>query len=124
MQASSTDENETVVIDVEEVKQVNEILEGVVTEDPLEAPLEMNGTIEDTIAAKLKKDDYASMKELDVNKVIDPTLKIGTGDDEMVEKIVKTAKTSMGVMGTFIPDQAVSNAVKQKPPVQVQRNEQ
>ena len=52
------------------------------------------------------------MREIDSNKVIDPSLKIGTGDDEMVEKIVQTAKTSMGVMGTFIPDQAVSDAVK------------
>lgn len=82
----------------------------------------MTGTIEDTIAAKLKNDDYEAMRKLDENKVIDPSLKIGTGDDEMVEKIVKTAKTSMGVMGNVIPDQVVSNAVKQKPPVQAQRS--
>lgn len=115
MQALGSDQNETVTIDVEEIK---EVIEGVIiTDDSIEAPIEMSGTIEDTIAAKLRKDDYDSMREIDANKVIDPSLKIGTGDDEMVEKIVKTAKTSMGVMGTFIPDQAVSNAVKQKPPV-------
>ena len=112
MQTTST-ETEPVTIDVEEVKDV---VEGVLT-DP---PTEINGTIEDSIAAKLKKESYE--RQLDENKVIDPTLKIGTGDDEMVEKIVKTAKTSMGVMGTVIPDQMVSNAVKQKPPIQAQRD--
>ena len=112
MQTTST-ETEPVTIDVEEVKDV---VEGVLT-DP---PTEINGTIEDSIAAKLKKESY--QRQLDENKVIDPSLKIGTGDDEMVEKIVKTAKTSMGVMGTVIPDQMVSNAVKQKPPIQAQRD--
>lgn len=58
------------------------------------------------------------MKVLDPTKQIDASLKIGTGDDELVDQIVKTAKTGMGVVGTFIPDQAVSNAVKQKPPIQ------
>lgn len=62
------------------------------------------------------------MRVLDTTKELDPSLKIGTGDDELVEKIVKTAKTGMGVVGAFIPDQAVSDAVKQKPPIQAQRS--
>lgn len=44
------------------------------------------------------------MKVLDPTKQIDASLKIGTGDDELVDQIVKTAKTGMGVVGTFIPD--------------------
>jgi len=57
------------------------------------------------------------MKQLDPTKELDPSLKIGTGDDELVDTIVKSAKAGMGVAGTFIPDQVVSNAVKQKPPI-------
>lgn len=66
---------------------------------------------------KLKQENYESMTEMDSNKQLDPSLKIGTGDDELVDQIVKSAKTGMGVVGTFIPDQVVSDAVKQKPPV-------
>jgi hypothetical protein len=58
------------------------------------------------------------MRVIDTSKELDPSLMIGTGDDELVEKIVKTAKTGMGVVGAFIPDQVVTDAVKQKPPVQ------
>ena len=57
------------------------------------------------------------MKVLDPTKELDPSLKIGTGDDELVDQIVGAAKTGLGVVGTFIPDQAVSDAVKQKPPI-------
>jgi hypothetical protein len=76
---------------------------------------EEDATEEDLVKApeKLKKDDYEAMRVMDSTKELDPSLKIGTGDDELVEKIVKTAKTGMGVVGTFIPDEAVSKAVKQ-----------
>lgn len=50
MQATST-ETEPVTIDVEEVKDV---VEGALTEPPTE----INGTIEDSIAAKLKQESF------------------------------------------------------------------
>jgi hypothetical protein len=71
--------------------------------------------IEKVETVQLKQENYEDMKVLDPTKQLDPSLKIGTGDDELVDQIVGAAKTGLGVVGTFIPDKAVSNAVKQKP---------
>ena len=49
---------------------------------------------------------------MEENIVIDPSLKIGTGDDELVDNIVKGAKSSLGGVGSFIPDQMVTNTLK------------
>lgn len=54
------------------------------------------------------------MQEISKDQV-DPSLKLGTGDDELVDTIVKTAKVSMGGIGALIDDDAVSKAIKQKP---------
>ena len=50
------------------------------------------------------------MEERD-KKVIDQQLKLNTGDDEIVETIVKTAKTGMGFAGQFVNDKAIVDSV-------------
>jgi hypothetical protein len=61
---------------------------------------------------KLKEETYSEMKELDTSKVVDPSLKLGTGDDMLVETFVKTAKVSMGGIGALINDDIVTSAIK------------
>ena len=61
---------------------------------------------------ELKDIDYSTLTKMEENIVIDPSLKIGTGDDELVDNIVKGAKSSLGGVGSFIPDQMVSNTLK------------
>ena len=39
----------------------------------------------------------------EANKEIDKSLKLGAADDELVDTIVNTAKSSMGVAGAFVP---------------------
>ena len=41
---------------------------------------------------ELKDTDYSTLKQIDSSVVIDPSLKIGTGDDELVDNIVAGAK--------------------------------
>lgn len=53
---------------------------------------------------ELKDTDYSTLKQIDSNIVIDPSLKIGTGDDELVDNIVAGAKQSLGGIGAIIPD--------------------
>ena len=60
----------------------------------------------------LKDADYSTFKKIDENIVIDPSLKIGTGDDELVDNIVAGAKSSLGGIGAIIPDQMVSSTLK------------
>lgn len=64
---------------------------------------------------KLKEEIYDEMDKFDSSKKIDPSLKLGTGDDELVDTIVKTAKVSMGGIGALIDDDVVTKAMKQKP---------
>ena len=66
-------------------------------------------------APKLKEETYDEMDKFDSTKTIDPSLKLGTGDDELVDTIVKTAKVSMGGIGALINDDLVTGAIKQKP---------
>jgi hypothetical protein len=61
-------------------------------------------------AKKLKKEEYKIMEEKDM-KDINTDLKLNTGDDEIVETIVKTAKTGMGIAGQFINDKAIVDSV-------------
>lgn len=61
---------------------------------------------------KLKEMDYQKMKTLDDSIIIDPSLKLGTGDDELVDSIVSGAKSSLGGIGSMIPDQMVTNTLK------------
>lgn len=51
---------------------------------------------------------------MDTDKKIDEKLNLGTGDDELVDNIVKTAKTSMGLAGSFVPDQVVTSQLKNR----------
>ena len=62
---------------------------------------EDNGEVFD--ASKLKKEEYTVREEVDANS-IDKKLKLNTGDDEIVETLVKTAKTGMGFAGAFVND--------------------
>ena len=64
------------------------------------------------IASKLKKENFT--KTIDPTKEIDKKLKLGTGDDEIVETIVKTAKTGMGLAGVLVDDKAVVDSLKNK----------
>ena len=64
------------------------------------------------IASKLKKENFT--KTIDPTKEIDKKLKLGTGDDEIVETIVKTAKTGMGLAGVLVDDKAVADSLKNK----------
>ena len=43
---------------------------------------------------------------------MDKRLGLGTGDDELVENIVKQAKGSMGIGGMFIDEKMVANQLK------------
>jgi hypothetical protein len=52
------------------------------------------------------------MKTWDNQIKIDPSLRLGTGDDELVDSIVKGAKKSLGGVGAFVPDQLVTNSLK------------
>jgi hypothetical protein len=61
---------------------------------------------------KLKEETYDEMDKFDSTKTIDPSLKLGTGDDELVDTIVKTAKVSMGGIGALIDDDLVTKAMK------------
>lgn len=61
---------------------------------------------------ELKDADYSSMKKIDNTIVINPSLKIGTGDDELVDNIVAGAKSSLGGIGSIIPDEIVSSTLK------------
>ena len=47
---------------------------------------------------------------------IDESLKLGAADDELVDTIVSTAKTGMGVAGNFIPLDQMANAAKTNKP--------
>lgn len=40
---------------------------------------------------------------------VDQRLGLGTGDDELVENIVKQAKGGMGIGGMFIDEKALAN---------------
>ena len=51
----------------------------------------------------MKKEEYILREEVSVED-LDKTLKLNTGDDEIVETIVKTAKTGMGFAGNFVND--------------------
>ena len=53
---------------------------------------------------ELKDTDYSTLKQIDSSAVIDPSLKIGTGDDELVDNIVAGAKQSLGGIGAIIPE--------------------
>ena len=53
---------------------------------------------------ELKDTDYSTLKQIDSSIAIDPSLKIGTGDDELVDNIVAGAKQSLGGIGAIIPD--------------------
>ena len=53
---------------------------------------------------ELKDTDYSTLKQIDSTIAIDPSLKIGTGDDELVDNIVAGAKQSLGGIGAIIPD--------------------
>ena len=57
---------------------------------------------DDEIAANLKQEEYT--KTLDTTIEIDKKLNLGTGDDELIENVVKTAKSGMGLVGAFVPD--------------------
>jgi len=59
----------------------------------------------ESAAKNLKKEDLSEMKMLDPTKKIDDKLKLGTGDDELVDSLVNSAKMGLGAVGTFIPDQ-------------------
>lgn len=52
------------------------------------------------------------MKTIDSSIKIDPSLMLGTGDDELVSNIVKGAKQSLGGVGAFVPDQLVTGSLK------------
>lgn len=64
----------------------------------------METDYQDDIAKNLKKEDISEMRMLDPSKKIDDTLKLGTGDDELVDNLVKSAKMGLGGFGNFIPD--------------------
>lgn len=49
----------------------------------------------------MKREEYTEM--IDSDKKIDESLKLGAADDELVDTIVQTAKSGMGVAGSFIP---------------------
>lgn len=59
---------------------------------------------------QLRQEEYT--RTIDPARKIDENLKLGTGDDELVETIVKTAKTGMGLAGAFVPDQVVTDTLK------------
>lgn len=71
-------------------------------------------------ATKLKKEEYTIMKETDRND-IDQKLKLNTGDDEIVETIVKTAKTGMGFAGQFVNDKAIVDSISTRQPERRER---
>ena len=47
---------------------------------------------------------------------VNPELRLGTGDDELVEKFVQTTKSTLGVAGNFIPNESLlkNDAAKKK----------
>ena len=47
------------------------------------------------------------MKTLEDSFEVNPDLKLGTGDDELVETFVKTTKRTLGVAGNFINDDVI-----------------
>jgi hypothetical protein len=59
----------------------------------------------------LKQENYTQTMD-DSNFEVDAKLGLGTGDDELVENIVKSAKTSMGLGGMFIDEKTVANQLK------------
>ena len=69
---------------------------------------------DDEIAANLKQEEYT--KTLDTTIEIDKKLNLGTGDDELIENVVKTAKSGMGLVGAFVPDQVVTDTLKSTKP--------
>lgn len=58
----------------------------------------------------MKEETYS--QTLDPSRKVDPSLKLGTGDDELVETIVKTAKVSIGGIGALINDDVIVGAVR------------
>lgn len=60
----------------------------------------------------LEDTDYLGMKTMDANIKIDPSLKLGTGDDELVDGIVKSAKRTLGGVGALVPDKLVTSTLK------------
>ena len=48
---------------------------------------------------------------------------MNTGDDEIVETILKTAKTGMGFAGQFVNDKAIVDSVTTRKPAKRQRME-
>ena len=85
---------------------------GEISVDELKAIEEMELIKIEPPKPKLKEETYDEMDKFDKTKVVDPSLKLGTGDDELVDTIVKTAKVSMGGIGALIDDDVVSNAMK------------
>ena len=57
----------------------------------------------------LRREEYFETND---NVKVDERLGLGTGDDEIVEKIVGAAKSSVGIAGVFINEKAVASQLK------------
>ena len=57
----------------------------------------------------LKMETYDKMDSM---KAVDPSLKLGTGDDEIVDIIIKATKVGMGSIGALFNGDTISQAVK------------
>ena len=102
-------------IKIDEIEQKSEDADPVI--ESSRSPLEVSGDELKAISEmelikieppKLKEETYDEMDKFDSTKKIDPSLKLGTGDDELVDTIVKTAKVSMGGIGALIDDDVVT----------------
>lgn len=77
------------------------IVENSIDDESIKIPADIEGIDIDFKADKLKREEYTEM--IDSDKKIDESLKLGAADDELVDTIVQTAKSGMGVAGSFIP---------------------
>ena len=46
------------------------------------------------------------------SKIVDPKLKLGTGDDEIVDMIIKSTKLGMGGFGALFNGESISQVMK------------
>ena len=76
----------------------------------LEEPqIKNNYDTEDIGKTLLRRENYF---ETDDKVKVDKRLGLGTGDDEIVEKIVGAAKNSAGIAGIFINEKAVASSLR------------
>ena len=61
----------------------------------------------------LKMETYNVMEKN--SKTVDPSLKLGTGDDEIVDMIIKSTKLGMSGIGSLFNGESISQIMKQKP---------